>query len=114
MTLSPYFHGFLPTCLQPSSSASVEVRRKHSYISRRDTEPMPKECLNTSIDASTQNNNLKTHPASELRGEKEFDHYKSSIILEYPLQAAFVPCGMCNSFIFPYIASNCFASKKGS
>ena len=114
ITSSPLFHGLLSTCLQLSSFVSVEVRRKHSYISRRDTEPLPKECLNTCTDTSKKNNNIKTHPASELRGEKEFDHYKSSIKLEYPLQAAFVPRGMCSSFIFPYIASNCFASKKGS
>ena len=52
ITSSPLFHGLLSTCLQLSSSASVEVRRKHSYISRRDTESMPKEHLNTSIDTS--------------------------------------------------------------
>ena len=31
-TSSPHFHGLLPTYLQPSSSASVEIRRK-SYFS---------------------------------------------------------------------------------
>ena len=32
ITSSPHFHGLLPTYLQPSSSASVEIRRK-SYFS---------------------------------------------------------------------------------
>ena len=52
ITSSPLFHGLLSTCLHLSSSVSVEVRRKHSYISQMDTEPLPKECLNTSIDTS--------------------------------------------------------------
>ena len=58
ITSSPLFHGLLSTCLQPSSFASVEVRRKHSYISRRDTEPLPKECFSTSIETSKKNNNM--------------------------------------------------------
>ena len=62
ITSSPHFHGLLPTCLQPSSFVSVESLRKHSYISRRDTEPLPKECLNTSIDTSKKNNNIKNSP----------------------------------------------------
>ena len=62
ITSSPLFHGLLSTCLHLSSSVSVEVRRKHSYISRRDTEPLPKECLNTSIDTSKKNNNIKNSP----------------------------------------------------
>ena len=37
---------------------------------RMDTEPLPKERLNTSIDTNKKNNNIKTHPASELRGEE--------------------------------------------
>ena len=52
ITSSPLFHGLLSTCLQPSSFVSVEVRRIPSYISRMDTEPLPKEHLNTSIDTS--------------------------------------------------------------
>ena len=40
ITSSPHFHGLLPTCLQPSSFVSVEVRRKHSYIS----EGIPNSC----------------------------------------------------------------------
>ena len=68
ITSSPLFHGLRPTCLQFSSSASVEVRRKHSYIFRMDTIPMPKECLNT----SKKNNNIKTHPANKLRSEHIF------------------------------------------
>ena len=62
ITSSPLFHGLLPTCLQPSSFASVEVRRIPSYISRGDTEPLPKECLNT----SNGNSNIKTHPANPM------------------------------------------------
>ena len=62
ITSSPLFHGLLSTCLQLSSFVSVEVRRKHSYISRRDTEPLPNERLNTSIDTSKKNNNIKNSP----------------------------------------------------
>ena len=51
-TSSPHFHGLLSPYPYPTFSASVEVRRKHSYISRMDTEPLPKEHLNTSIDTS--------------------------------------------------------------
>ena len=66
ITSSPLFHGLLPTCLQPSSFVSVEVRRIPSYISRRDTEPLLKERLNTSIDTSKKNDNIKTHPANPM------------------------------------------------
>ena len=55
ITSSPHFHGLLPTYLQPSSFVSVEVRRKHSYISRGDTELLPNERLNTSIDTNKKN-----------------------------------------------------------
>ena len=80
IALSPYFYGLLPTCLQTSSSASVEVRRKHSYISRRDTEPLPKERFNTSIDTSKKNNNIKTHPANPMTCRvKIFRFYTNSI-----------------------------------
>ena len=39
---------------------------------QRDTEPLPKECLNTSSDTSKKNINIKTHPATkqEWRGEE--------------------------------------------
>ena len=72
ITSSPLFHGLLSTCLQLSSFVSVEVRRKHSYISRRDTELLPNERLNTSIDISKKNNNIKNSPrkSGELQGEK--------------------------------------------
>ena len=63
ITSSPLFHGLLSTCLQLSSFVSVEVRRKHSYISRRDTEPLPKECLNT----SKKNNYIKNSPRYQMR-----------------------------------------------
>ena len=66
ITSSPLFHGLLSTCLQLSSFVSVEVLRMHSYISRRDTESMPKEHLNTSIDTSKKNDNIKTHPANPV------------------------------------------------
>ena len=38
-----------------------------SYF-RRDTEPLPKERLNTSIDTSKKNINIKTHPANQVAG----------------------------------------------
>lgn len=31
---------------------------------------LPKECLNTSIDTSKKNCNIKTHPANGLQGEE--------------------------------------------
>ena len=62
ITSSPHFHGLCPTCLQPSSFVSVEVLRIPSYISRRNTEPLPKECLNPGIDTSKKN--IKIHPQS--------------------------------------------------
>ena len=50
--------------MAPSSSASAEVLRKHSYISRRDTIPLPKRRLNTSVDTNKKNDDIKTHPAN--------------------------------------------------
>ena len=75
ITSSPHFHGLLPTYLQPSSFVSVEVRRKHSYISRRDTEPLPKECLNTSIDTSKKNRNIKLTPPVNSSGVRNLCIY---------------------------------------
>ena len=36
----------------------------HLSVFRRDTEPLPKERLNMSIDTSKKNNNIKTHSAN--------------------------------------------------
>ena len=38
---------------------------------RMDTEPLLKECLNTSVDTSKKNNNIKTHPLLSARDELE-------------------------------------------
>ena len=43
-----------------------------SFVCRRNTEPLPKERLNTSIDTSKKNDNIKTSPRKSinLQGEK--------------------------------------------
>lgn len=38
------------------------------FVCRRDTEPLPKERLNTSIDTSTKNNNIKLTPQPNKSG----------------------------------------------
>ena len=46
------------------------VRENHQhalFISRRNTEPFPKECLNTCTDTSKKNNDIKTHPATHSK-----------------------------------------------
>jgi hypothetical protein len=42
----------------------------HLSVFRRDTEPLPKERLNTSIDTSKKSNNIKTHPLLSAGDER--------------------------------------------
>lgn len=48
-------------------------RRVYALFVRRVTEPLPKERLNTSIDTSKENNNIKTHPLLLARDELKLE-----------------------------------------
>ena len=61
----------IETAGQLGTSPQKVLANDASFLCRWDTEPLPKRRLNTSIDTSKKNNDIKTHPANGLQGEKK-------------------------------------------